>query len=89
MEIICITRGAKGAVLYQKGKIIDHPGYTVNFQDSIGAGDAFLSGFIKTYLEEKSPEEILDFACKMGGYVATQKGGTPKYSEADVLREIR
>ena len=89
MEIICITRGAKGAVLYQKGKIIDHPGYKVNFQDSIGAGDAFLSGFIKTYLEEKSPEEILDFACKMGGYVATQKGGTPKYSEADVLREIR
>jgi fructokinase len=89
MEIICITRGAKGAVLYQKGKIIDHPGYKVNFQDSIGAGDAFLSGFIKTYLEEKSPEEILDFACKMGGYVATQKGGTPKYSEADVIREIR
>lgn len=88
MEIICITRGSKGAVIYQKGKILEHPGYQVKFQDSIGAGDAFLSGFIKTYLEEKSPEEILDFACKMGGYVATQKGGTPKYSISDVLREI-
>ena len=89
MEIICITRGAKGAVLYQKGKLIEHPGYKVKFQDSIGAGDAFLSGFVKTYLEERAPEEILDFACKLGGYVATQKGGTPKYTEADVLREIR
>ena len=89
MEIICITRGSKGAVIYQKGKILEHPGYKVKFQDSIGAGDAFLSGFIKTYLEEKSPEEILDFACKLGGYVATQKGGAPKYSEADVLREIQ
>lgn len=88
MEIICITRGAKGAVLYQKGKLIEHPGYKVKFQDSIGAGDAFLSGFVKTYLEEKAPEEILDFACKMGGYVATQKGGTPRYTEADILREI-
>ena len=89
MEIICITRGAKGAVLYQKGKLIEHPGYKVKFQDSIGAGDAFLSGFVKTYLEERAPEEILDFACKLGGYVATQKGGTPKYTEADVQREIR
>ncbi|TDQ18652.1 fructokinase [Algoriphagus boseongensis] len=89
MEIICITRGSKGAILYQKGKITEHPGYKVKFQDSIGAGDAFLSGFIKTYLEEKSPEEILDFACKLGGYVATQKGATPKYTEADVHREIQ
>lgn len=89
MEIICITRGAKGAILYQKGKLIEHPGYKVKFQDSIGAGDAFLSGFVKTYLEERAPEEILDFACKLGGYVATQKGATPRYTEEDVLREIR
>lgn len=84
MEIICITRGAKGAVIYQLGKIFEHPGYKVTVQDSIGAGDAFLSGFIKTYLEEKSPEEILDFACKLGAFVATQKGGTPKYDPADI-----
>ena len=89
MEIICITRGAKGAVIYQKGKIIEHPGYKVAFQDSIGAGDAFLSGFIKTYLEEKSPEEILDFACKLGGFVATQKGGTPKYTLEKVLETVK
>lgn len=86
MEIICVTRGSKGAVIYQKGKMYEHPGYVVQVQDSIGAGDAFLSGFIKTYLEEKSPEEILDFACKIGGFVATQKGGTPKYTESDIYR---
>ena len=84
MEIICITLGSKGALIYQKGEIFSHSGYKVTVQDSIGAGDAFLSGFIKTYLQEKSPEEILDFACKIGGFVATQKGGTPKYSETDI-----
>lgn len=84
MEIICVTRGSKGAIIYQKGKITEHSGYKVKVQDSIGAGDAFLSGFIKTYLEEKSPEEILDFACKIGAFVATQKGGTPRYAESDI-----
>jgi fructokinase len=88
ISIICITRGSKGAAVYQKGTLVEHPGYKVAFQDSIGAGDAFLSGFIKMYLEEKSPEEIIDFACKLGGYVATQKGGAPRYTEQDVLREI-
>lgn len=80
MEIICVTRGSKGALIYQKGVITKHPGYKVKVKDSIGAGDAFLSGFVKTYLDDKSPEEILDFACKLGAFVATQKGGTPKYS---------
>jgi fructokinase len=86
MEIICVTRGAQGALIYQKGKMFDHPGYVVRVQDSIGAGDAFLSGFIKTYLEEQSPEEILDFACKAGAFVATQKGGTPRYTQVDIER---
>ncbi len=80
MEIICVTRGSKGALIYQKGVIIEHPGYKVKVEDSIGAGDAFLSGFVKTYLDDKSPEEILDYACKLGAFVATQKGGTPRYS---------
>lgn len=80
MEIICVTRGSKGALIYQKGIITEHPGYKVKVEDSIGAGDAFLSGFVKTYLDDKTPNEILDYACKLGAFVATQKGGTPRYS---------
>jgi fructokinase len=80
MEIICVTRGSKGALIYQKSVITEHQGYKVKVEDSIGAGDAFLSGFVKTYLDDKSPEEILDYACKIGAFVATQKGGTPRYS---------
>lgn len=80
MEIICVTLGSKGALIYQKGVITEHPGYKVKVEDSIGAGDAFLSGFVKTYLDDKGPAEILDYACKIGAFVATQKGGTPRYS---------
>ncbi len=79
--IICVTFGSKGAAIYQKGEIIRHAGYKVEVKDSIGAGDAFLSGFIAKYLEGKNPEEILDFACRLGAFVATQKGGTPRYDK--------
>lgn len=80
IQIVCITMGSKGALIYQKGLITTHPGYPVQVEDSIGAGDAFLSGFIKTYLDDKKPADILDFACKLGSFVATQKGGTPRYA---------
>ncbi|MBN7816070.1 carbohydrate kinase family protein [Algoriphagus pacificus] len=84
MDLICVTKGSKGALVYEKGHIIEHPGYKVKVEDSIGAGDAFLSGFIKMYLEDNPPEKTLDFASKLGAFVATKKGGTPKYTQAEV-----
>lgn len=84
MDLICITQGSKGAAIYQKGKVISHSGYKVQVEDSIGAGDAFLSGFVMSYLNEKSMEDTLDFACKLGAFVATKKGGTPRYTLDEV-----
>src|SRR5690606_29019324 len=84
MDLICVTQGSKGALIYKDGKIISHHGYKVQVADSIGAGDAFLSGFIKTYLEKQPLDEVLDFACKLGAFVASKKGGTPKYEMGDL-----
>lgn len=80
IHTICITLGSKGAMLYKNKNFYKHEGYKVQVKDTVGAGDAFLSGFIKTYLEEQQPIEILDFACKLGAFVASKRGGTPKYS---------
>lgn len=85
IAMVCVTLGANGALIFQDGKIISHPGYKVKVEDTVGSGDAFLSGFVKTYLEDKKSDEVLDFACAMGAFVATQKGGTPRYKLADVL----
>ncbi|MEP0711857.1 PfkB family carbohydrate kinase [Algoriphagus sp.] len=84
MDLICVTQGSKGALLYKAGKIIRHPGYQVKVADSIGAGDAFLSGFIKTYLDNEPLEQVLDFACKLGAFVASKKGGTPRFAISDL-----
>jgi fructokinase len=71
-------------MIYQNGEIFKHPGYKVKVEDTVGSGDAFLAGFVKTYLQGKSSNEILDFACAMGAFVATKKGGTPRYEEREV-----
>ncbi|MCS5489696.1 PfkB family carbohydrate kinase [Algoriphagus limi] len=84
IETICITLGSKGALIYQDGKFYSHPGYSVKVVDTIGAGDAFLSGFVKSHLDKSSPEKTLDFACKVGAYVASKQGGSPKYKLSDL-----
>ncbi|MFC4871276.1 carbohydrate kinase family protein [Negadavirga shengliensis] len=80
LQLICVTLGAKGAVIYQDGEIIRHPGYPVEVRDTVGSGDAFLAGFVNKYLEKETPEKTLDFACALGALVATFDGGTPQYS---------
>jgi fructokinase len=88
IEMICITLGAKGAMIYKDNKVYRHKGYKVNVKDTVGSGDAFLSGFIKTYLEGKKPDQILDFACALGAYVATQRGGTPRYTIEEIYAQL-
>lgn len=80
IQLICITLGSKGAIFYKEGEFFTHQGYKVDVKDTVGAGDAFLSGLIKMYLAKKQPNEALDFACKLGAFVASKEGGTPKYT---------
>lgn len=88
LQMVCVTLGAKGAIIYQDGEIIRHPGYPVKVKDTVGSGDAFLAGFITKYLEKESGEKTLDFACALGALVATFDGGTPQYNikQIDALR---
>ncbi|UCS93108.1 carbohydrate kinase [Echinicola marina] len=84
LQMICVTKGAAGAIIYDGKKSHSHPGYKVKVADTVGSGDAFLSGFIYKSLSGDSPKEILDFACALGALVATNKGGTPQYELEDI-----
>ncbi|HSI75245.1 MAG TPA: carbohydrate kinase [Lunatimonas sp.] len=88
IQMICVTLGAKGAILFTDDEIVSHPGYPVTVVDTVGSGDAFLAGFIYKYLEKQSPAHILDYACALGALVATLSGGTPKY-ELDEIEKIK
>jgi fructokinase len=74
IEHIIVTLGGDGAYMYMNNQSWWHKGYKVEVEDTIGSGDAFLAGVINQLIAKATPNEILDFACKLGAFVATQKG---------------
>jgi fructokinase len=83
-SMVCVTKGSKGALIYDRNRILEHPGYQVQVVDTVGAGDAFLAGLVSRYLSGDSLEKSLDFACAVGAFVATKEGATPDYSLDDI-----
>lgn len=79
-----ITLGGSGAILFMKEKFYYHKGYKVVVADTVGSGDAFLSGLLASLIDNASPVEALEWASRMGAYIATRVGGCPDYDPNDV-----
>ncbi|MCU4165874.1 carbohydrate kinase family protein [Carboxylicivirga caseinilyticus] len=79
INLICMTKGQEGSVLLNNGAFLIHKGYKVKTVDSVGAGDAFLAGFLSSYLQDEDAKKALDFASATGAYVATKEGANPEY----------
>lgn len=84
IEMICLTKGEKGALLYAKNKFFEHPGFKIKAVDTVGAGDAFLAGLVASLIQNKTPDKALAFACATGAFVASKAGATPKYDMAEI-----
>ena len=87
-ELICVTKGKNGALLFADGQFYEHPGFRVSTVDSVGAGDAFLAGLIASLMAEKTYDEALAFACSTGAFVASKSGATPRYEMSAIERII-
>ena len=83
MELICVTCGAKGAVIHLRdGTRIEHGGYAVRAIDTTGAGDAFVAAILIGVSENRQDyqmrlPELLDFANAVGALTCVQKGAIP------------
>lgn len=85
LKALVVTRGDKGAAVLTDQGYAEHPGFTVEVEDTIGSGDAFLATFLSNYLQQLPMPVCLENACKIGAYVATQKGATPTYDPRQVM----
>ena len=83
-QIIMVSKGSEGAVLYANNTLYTHNGYAVKTVDTIGAGDGFLAGMVSAIIDQKSPREILNYACATGAFVASKAGGTPDYNMEEI-----
>lgn len=77
---VCVTVGARGAGLLWKDRWFWEKSRPVSVRDTIGAGDAFLAGFIAALLARRSsPAKALARAARLGEFVAAHDGATPPY----------
>jgi len=83
-DILCITRGSNGSLLWRNGQSCEHSGFTVDVVDTVGVGDAFLAGLLSGVLAGRDDAAILEFANRVAAFVATQFGPTPRYEMADL-----
>lgn len=83
-SLVCITCGPDGAWLYQDNSWYEHPGYRIQAEDTVGAGDAFLAALVYGLQKNKHGEELLAYANAAGSLVAQKNGATPEYDVQDV-----
>lgn len=81
---IIVTKGEHGAACFSMAGYSSVPGVSVQVQDTIGSGDAFLSGFLNQFFAGASDQECLRFANALGALTATKAGGTPNISAAEI-----
>jgi len=79
-EAVAITRGARGCWLWLRGAWVEAPGYRVAVADTVGAGDAFAAALLHGLGAAWPPEQIADFANRVGALVAGRPGAIPEWS---------
>ena len=88
VDIICLTLGKDGVVLSEKGKsIIQKPAKKISeIVDSTGAGDAFWSGFLYSYLNDFGMEKSIDIAQSLSALKLQHVGRLP--TNINVISEL-
>jgi fructokinase len=81
LQLLAVTRGADGAVLFTDAHSAEIPGYPVRVVDTVGCGDAFMAALLAELLRydampssEQELNEIGRFACAAGAVVAGVSG---------------
>jgi sulfofructose kinase len=72
--MLCVTLGARGALLLAGNDIVHEPGIAVKAVDTTGAGDIFRGAFIVALLRGNQPRDILRFANMAAGISCTRIG---------------
>ena len=83
-----IELGAKGAVVVVDGVAYRREAVQVNVVDTVGAGDAFVAGYLADYLLGEDVPTRLSTAVAVGAYACTVDGdweGSPRRAELALL----
>ena len=72
--MLCVTLGARGALLLAGGSVIREPGIRIRAIDTTGAGDVFRGAFICALLRGDAPRDVVHFANTAAAVSCTRVG---------------
>ncbi|MBI1346672.1 carbohydrate kinase [bacterium] len=78
LELVCITRGAQGALAISANEQAEVQGISITVADTVGAGDAFTAGLIWSRLQHWPLQRGLTLANRIGALVASRAGAMPE-----------
>jgi len=78
LEIIALTKGARGSIIYDQNTISTHNGFKTVVVDSVGSGDAFTAALLLGILSGIDLNTINTYANRLASYVCSQHGATPQ-----------
>ncbi|MBV8899298.1 MAG: carbohydrate kinase [Verrucomicrobia bacterium] len=85
---ICVTMGSAGAALWDRGSLVSASAPKVAVQDTVGAGDSFMAALMVGLTRGAETQTVLETACRLGAYVASQAGAIPRLPP-EMVRELR
>src|ERR1700691_336274 len=81
LQLIALTRGANGSLLYQESEAgqrwSDCEYHPVQVVDTVGAGDSFTAAMVLGLLRKMDLDQINSIANEVARYVCSQSGATP------------
>jgi 2-dehydro-3-deoxygluconokinase len=66
VRTVVIKRGVKGAIAFDRDETIETEGSRVSPVDPVGAGDAFVAGYLAATLTGQPPASCLEQGCRTG-----------------------
>lgn len=81
LDVVALTRGPHGALLWRRGEISDAGGLPVVVRDTVGAGDAFTAALAIGLLRNDSLDVINQRACQVAAHVCSCSGATPPLTD--------
>lgn len=86
--IVIVTLGNKGVTLYKQEEKLQCCSYADQSANAVGAGDAFLAGFLHKKFDGVSLDEAVQFGSIMASYVVGSRQVRVHVSEAQITQEM-
>ena len=86
LQVVALTRGPDGSLLYQGGRWSEHGAGQVEIKDTVGAGDSFTAALSLGLLGQMDLNEINAAANQVAAFVCGCAGATPQLP--DHLRQL-